>query len=399
MSLPFRGHSTLRRVIVGVLAALLAACAAPPQGTPKADTSVAALPRLIESSWAELPGWSDDNLAEAWPALLRSCDVLERKASWKLACSDARAAGPVPVTLRQFFETHFLPFRVANEAGDSTGLITGYYEPLLRGSRSRTARFDVPLFAVPDDLIDVELSALYPDLKGMRLRGQLVGHTLVPYAPRAEIEARPSLLGKEIVWVDDRLAAFFMEIQGSGQVHLFENDQEIGTIRLSYADQNGYPYRAIGSWLVEHNEMTQDEVSMQSIVGWARAHPDRVDELLFSNRSYVFFKEAAIGDATLGPKGALGVALTPGRSIAIDARVVELGAPVYLDTTWPSTNRPLQRLTLAQDTGGAIAASQGRPARADLFFGMGDKAADVAGKMRQPGRMWVLLPRPQPATQ
>jgi membrane-bound lytic murein transglycosylase A len=393
MALPLWRNSTLRGTAIGVMTLLVAACTMVPLLAPQGPASVVA-PRLAPTSWSELPGWDEDDLTEAWPALLRSCAVLGRESGWSAFCAEARTLKPTQAEIKRFLEARLQPFRVENEAGATSGLITGYYEPLLTGSRIHGAPFMTPLFGVPDDLVDVQLGDLYPELRNMRLRGRIEGHTLVPYAPRSGIEAAPGVRGKEIVWVDDAVAAFFMEVQGSGQVRLVDHGKASDVIRLSYANQNGHPYKAIGRWLVEQGEMTLENVSMQSIVAWTRSHPERLKELLFANPSYVFFKESPIVDPSLGPSGALGVALTPGRSVAVDARVVKLGVPVYLDSSWPGTGAPLRRLVIAQDTGGAIAASQARPARADLFVGMGESAGEVAGQMKQQGRMWVLLPAP-----
>jgi membrane-bound lytic murein transglycosylase A len=261
--------------------------------------------------------------------------------------------------------------------------MTGYYEPLLRGSRSRSERYRYPLYGVPDDLLTIDLAEVYPELKGMRLRGRLDGRRVVPYYDRAQIEqGQAGLEGIEIAWVDDEVALFFLQIQGSGRVVLDGGD----TLRVGYADQNGFPYRSIGAYLVERGELTLEEVSMQSIQAWARAHPEEVTGLLNHNASYVFLRE--LPGNLPGPVGSLGVPLTSQRSVAVDPAVVPLGAPVYVSTTRPSSGRPLNRLMLAQDTGGAIRGAL----RADFFWGSGDEAALEAGRMRQPLRMWVVLP-------
>jgi membrane-bound lytic murein transglycosylase A len=208
----------------------------------------------------------------------------------------------------------------------------------------------------------------------------------VPYYSRAEIDGGTApLTGKEIVWVDDPVEAFFLQIQGSGRVRL-ENGH---VLRLGYADQNGHPYQSIGRYLIERGELQPGEASMQAIQAWAAARPERLGELLNQNPSYVFFREISTLDASAGPIGALGVPLTPQRSIAADPRYVPLGAPVFLATTWPNSDAPLARLLIAQDTGGAIRG----PVRADFFWGFGAEAGALAGRMRQQGRMWVLLPK------
>jgi membrane-bound lytic murein transglycosylase A len=374
---------------------LVAACTtvpvAPPTPAPPAKT---AKPLLIPVSWAELPGWSDDPLIDAWPAFLASCDALSKKPAWAAPCAAARTIdGNDALAIRSFFESRFVPNRVTTTEGNDTGLVTGYYEPLLHGSRTRVGPYRTPVYGVPNDLLIVDLGSLYPELRGKRVRGKLIGRTVVPYPARGDLAASGALRGDEIVWVDDPIEAFFLEIQGSGRVELNENGRVVETVRLAYADQNGQPYKSIGRWLVDRGEMTLSEASMQSIKAWAAAHPERLDELLAANPSEVFFKEEAIADPSRGPKGALGVSLTPQRSIAVDPRVVPLGSPVFLATTEPSSTTPLQRLVMAQDTGGAIAAAPNGAVRADYFWGFGAEAGEAAGRMKQPGRMWVLVPR------
>jgi peptidoglycan lytic transglycosylase A len=287
-------------------------------------------------------------------------------------------------TARRFFEQFYVPYHVSNTDGTDEGLITGYYEPLLRGSRKPSRRYRYPVYGVPDDLLVIDLAEVYPQLKGMRLRGRIEGRRVVPYYDRAQIEnGAPGIRGKEIAWVDDPMALFFLQVQGSGRIRL-ENG---AMLRVGYADQNGYPYRSIGRWLVERGELSLEQASMQGIQEWARQHPEQLRDLLNYNASYVFFRELP---ADLpGPVGALGVALTAGRSVAVDARYVPLGVPVYVATTRPNSNQPLNRLMLAQDTGGAIRGA----VRADFFWGYGEEAAREAGRMKQPLHMWVLLPK------
>jgi membrane-bound lytic murein transglycosylase A len=221
----------------------------------------------------------------------------------------------------------------------------------------------------------------------LRLRGRVDGRKLVPYYSRAEIEREPSpLAGVELVWVDNAVESFFLHIQGSGRVRFDD-----GTlVRMGYADQNGHPYRSLGRALIDAGELSAEDATMQGIKAWAEKNSARQREFLWRNPSYVFFRELPASED--GPIGSLGVPLSAGRSVAIDARLLPLGAPVYLATTWPGAETPLRRLMLAQDTGGAI---RGAP-RADFFWGAGAEAGDFAGRMRQSGAMWVLLPREHP---
>ncbi|MEZ5618912.1 MAG: MltA domain-containing protein [Rhodocyclaceae bacterium] len=338
---------------------------------------------LQEARWEDVAGWREDNLAEAHGALLASCGALEKQPLWAGVCGEARALPADSAALRSFFESRFRPWRVTNPDESLEGLVTGYYEPLLKGSRARTKRYSHAIYGVPDDLLVVDLAALYPDLKNYRLRGRIDGRKVVPYWSRAELaQQEEQLAGKALVWVADPIELFFLQVQGSGRVDLPDGSR----VRVGYADQNGHPYTSIGRWLVEKGELKLEQASMQGIQAWARANPKRVSEMLNTNPSFVFFRE--LPDNGGGPLGALGVPLTPGRSIAVDPRAVPLGAPVFLATTFPNSDKPLRRLMLAQDTGGAIKGA----VRADFFWGFGAEAGAQAGRMRQRGEMWALLP-------
>ncbi len=341
-------------------------------------------------AWSELPGWQQDNHADALPALLASCRVLSKQAGWQDACDAARAVKGRDAA-RLFFEHHFAPYRVVGPDGTSEGLITGYYEPSLRGSRKPSARYRFPIYAVPDDLLVLDFGDLAPELKSMAPRARLDGRRVVPYYTRSQIEnGIASLRGKEIAWVEDVVDLFFLQIQGSGRILLDDGTM----MRVGFADHNGHPYRSIGRVLIDRGELPLERTSMQGIKAWARYNPAKLPELLNQNPRFVFFRELVVnGTAPSGavnsPPGALGVPLTPHRSIAVDPRYVPLGAPVHISTQWPNTDKPLQRLMLAQDTGGAIRGA----VRADFFWGNGDDAAREAGRMKQSLRMWVLLPK------
>jgi len=381
-----------------IVAVSLAACTTTPlpPATPTgpvtpAKPSVPAQPEgqaqgMQKSSFAAMPGWDRDALREAWPAFLISCQTLVRRSEWKNACTTARQVNANDEgAIRAFFEFGFTPYKVFNPDGSDTGLVTGYYEPLLRGSRKRGGPYQTPLYRAPDDLLTIDLASLYPELKNMRLRGRVVGNKVVPYSSRAELLQSGALAGKELVWVDDPVEAFFLQVQGSGRVQLADTQE---TVRLAYADQNGYPYKSIGRYLVDKGEMTLSQASAQGIKAWVIANPSRQNELLNVNPSYIFFKEEKIADPSKGPKGAMGLALTGQRSIAVDPQHIPLGAPVFLATTQPNSDTVLQRLVLAQDTGGAIRGA----VRADYFWGFGNEAGEKAGGMKQRGMMWVLLP-------
>jgi len=346
--------------------------------------------QLVAAKWSDLPGWADDDHAAAWGGFLQSCRGLASKPqgpAWKRVCDSARAlnggVAPSAQMARQFFETHLTPYSLLSSDGVASGMITGYYEPLLRGSRHLAKGFEQAVRGVPDDLLTIDLSSIFPELKDKRVRGRLEGNKVVPYWSRGEIVARGDRLpGKTLLYVDDAVELFFLQVQGSGRVRLPDGSM----VRLNYADQNGHPYQSIGRVLVERGELKLEEASMQGIQAWARANPARLDDLLNTNPSYVFFRE--VPNSKDGPVGALGVPLTAERSIAVDPRSVPLGAPVYLATTRPNSGQALHRLVLAQDTGGAIKGA----VRADFFWGFGKAAGELAGRMKQSGRMWVLLP-------
>ncbi|ATE58563.1 murein transglycosylase A [Thauera sinica] len=361
----------------------------PPPGKPAVAPAAPAEPAAgapEATSWSTVEGWNDDDPAAALPALRNSCSVLSRQAAWKPVCDAAAALGPRPASAaaRQFFEQHFVPWRLTNADRSAEGLVTGYYEPVIKGNRSRGGPYTWPIHGRPDDMLTIELGDVYPELKHLRLRGRLVGGKVLPYWSREELARRQDRLpAKVLLWASDPIDLFFLQVQGSGRVELPDGK----TVRIGYADQNGHPYQSIGRWLVAQGELPLDKASMDGIKRWAQDNPARLPELLNANPSYVFFRELPASDD--GPPGALGVPLNAGRSIAVDPRYVPLGAPVFLATTRPSSSTPLQRLMLAQDTGSAIKGA----VRADFFWGPGPQAGAEAGRMRQQGKMWVLLPR------
>lgn len=342
-------------------------------------------------SFEALPGVALTDWARMWPAFLHSCSALARRDGWREVCAQTLAVDAVKgAAVRDFFSDRFDVYRLGSQpgAGDrarTTGLVTGYYEPLLRGSRKRTDQYSVPLYKVPDDLIVVDLASIYPELSNMRLRGKLQGRRVVPYATRGEITGSNALAGQELFWVDDTIEAFFLQIQGSGRVQV--NDGT--TVRVGYAEQNGHPYRSLGRWLIDQGQLTIEQASLQGIRAWAQRNPPRLKEALDHNASFVFFRELPLGDPATGPLGALGVPLTPGYSVAADARFIPLGAPVVLSTTHPTSQAPLVRPMMAQDTGGAIRG----PVRFDFFWGFGAAAGEQAGRQKHSGQAWLLVPK------
>ncbi len=384
----------LRAFLLVAVLLLVGACAAqvtPPPAERPPEARVAPL------AFADLPGWAGDDLEGVRTALIRSCTrllaqpadrplgdavVIGTVADWRGPCTELAGLGDQKTALRAYLESHFQPYRLSDGAQD-TGLFTGYYEAELRGSLRREGRYQTPIYTRPAELVTVDLGQFRSELRGQRIAGRVRDGRLEPFATRAEIEAG-ALAGRnlEILWVDDPVDSFFLHIQGSGRVRMVDGS----TVRLGYESQNGHPYVAIGRELVRRGEMPLDQVSMPSIRTWLAAHPDQAAQVMAANPSYVFFRRTE-GE---GPIGAQGAALTPGRSLAVDRRYVPMGVPVWLDTLDPfDANRPLRRLVVAQDTGGAITGV----VRGDIFFGYGAAAAEQAGQMRRQGRYYLLLPR------
>jgi membrane-bound lytic murein transglycosylase A len=365
----------------------------------------AALPiELTGSHFSDLRGWEGNDPRPALTAFVRSCGAILRRAGaaslggvnyagtaedWRDVCDEAAETDANDLAAaRSFFTENFVPYRVAQ--GNGPGLFTGYYEPELKGSRSKHGRYQTPLYGVPGDLISVDLGLFRDTFKGQRLAGRVANGRLVPYPERAEIVARGIPGTEPLFYVDDPVDAFFLQIQGSGRIRLDDNT----IVRAAFAGQNGQPYTAIGAVLVERGEMMREQVSLQSIRAWMAAHPAQADMLMNANASYVFFAERPIGDARLGANGTEGVPLTPEASLAVDTSIHALGVPVWLETAAPDVDaakpdKPFDRLLVMQDTGGAIRG----PVRGDVYWGYGPGPGAIAGRMRSEGRLTVLLPK------
>jgi len=372
-------------------AATLPAPAAPQPLPPIRADAVARYDRI---AFGSLPAASDADWIAAWPAFLQSCQGLATHPAWKAPCTraatvDRRSAAAI----RSFFAGAFDAYRIravapaeakAAEVRD-TGLVTGYYEPLLKGSRRPSPKYRVPIYRVPADLVAIDLAGTHPELAGLRLRGRMQNGKVVAYPNRGEIMRGNLLRGQELLWVDDPIDAFFLQVQGSGRVMLDDGD----VTRLGYGDSNGHPYRSIGRWLVDQRELTIDQASMQGIKAWAALNPRRLDQLLEQNPSFVFFRELPLGDPATGPKGALNVPLTPHASLAVDTRFIPLGVPLLLRSTDPATGAAFVRPMMAQDTGSAIRG----PLRFDYFWGFGAEAGEKAGRQKHEGSAWMLAPQ------
>lgn len=358
--------------------------------TPPAQTQIPKA-RWQAVAWADLPGWNADRVAEALPALLQSCTRLVNATAtpaWRQACTELAALRePNDAALRFWLESRFVPFRVEAPDGNANGLLTGYYEPLLEASRQRRPGFEVPLYRAPADL-----------------------QSRRPWFTRQEIEspnsaAQAALRGREIAYLADPVDALVLHIQGSGRINVREPDGTVRIVRVAFGGHNDQPYRSVGRWLIDQRELTAAQASWPGIKAWIErtrpSNPQRVQEMFFTNPRYVFFREepAPVADDSLtptGPRGAQGVPLLAGRSVAVDRDAVPYGTPLWLDSTDATgsvnAGRPIQRLVMAQDTGSAILGA----VRADYFWGFGStssEVADQAGRTRQPLRYWALWPR------
>jgi membrane-bound lytic murein transglycosylase A len=367
--------------------AALAGCVQPP-GTTAPSLATWSVPTgpgpaFTPVRFDQIPGWGTDALSRAVPVFLASCAQMEANpterlggggeagalggtpAQWHSACEQARAVPPGDdVAARTFFVAAFQPYGVSAD-GSGTGLFTGYYEPEVAGSRSFDRVYKYPLYRRPDDL---------PPPGGK------------PYLTRAQIDG--GALAKKrlgLLWLADPVDVFFLQVQGAGRVRLPDGH----IVRVTYDGQNGQPYVPIGRVLVDRSEMTLDQVSMQSIRAWLTAHPDQSRELMEQNTSFVFFREVPDVRPDMGPPGSLGALLSPERSLAVDKSFIPLGAPMWINTQDTLDGTKIQRLMMSQDLGGAIRGA----VRADIFFGWGPDAEAHAGKMRQQGTEFVLLPK------
>jgi len=357
----------------GVLA-LLAGC---DFGKPKPPPPTT----YVSVDWSALPAVSDADLMAGYTAWNSACQRLAKDVTWGATCAAAAQVPAQPAAVRAFLQNQLQVYSLRSGQDQDRGLITGYYEPVYPGSLARDDQHTVPVLGVPDDLIVVALDSVYPELKGKRLRGRLDGHVLRPYDDASAINQKP-VNAPTLAWLTNPMDLQFLQIQGSGRIQLDSGRQ----LRIGYADQNGWPYKPVGRWLVEQGLLKKEEVSMGKIRDWATANPARVPELLASNPSYVFFSTRP--DSNEGPRGSLNVPLTAGYSVAIDRKVIPLGSLLWLNTTSPD-GKTIVRPVAAQDTGGAIAGE----VRADLFWGTGDKAGELAGNMKQQGQIWLLWPK------
>ena len=376
----------LRPALTALIVGTLAACSSPPPPPPSkplfpSTPAAPAVPekirmppvsgqpvsRWVAVGWEELPGFSNDALHEAWNAWVRSCE--RPPAAFARLCPEVRRLSIGSASeQRAWMLAHLQPYRIETTSGIQDGLLTGYYEPQLKATRQQRAGYNVPLYRAPSSLTPRQ-----------------------PWFTRQEIETLPqaqaALQGRAIAWLADPVDAMVLHIQGSGRLNITEPDGSVKLVRVAFAATNEQPYKSIGRWLLDQNLVR--DATWPGISAWIASNPQRVNELLWSNPRYVFFREEPLAelDAQFGPKGAQGVALTPGRSIAVDRQSIPYGTPVWLASSGPAGQ--LQRLVLAQDTGSAIIGA----VRADYFTGWGQEAGDVAGRLKQSLRLWALWPR------
>lgn len=375
----------LCRFGIAVSLCVLTSCAvAPPQApapTGPASASVvtgddtAPLPptlqqrnsRWVPVRWAELPGFQDDTLHEAWNAWIQNCERPGRALA--SLCGDVRRLSlGTGDEQRLWLRAQFQPYRVESLDGAADGLLTAYFEPLFDAARAPRPGFAEPLYQPPRNL-----------------------GRMTPWFTRQEIdtlpEARDALRGREIAYLADPVDALMVQIQGSGRLRVTEPDGSVRLVRIAFAATNGQPYQSVGRWLLDQGAVR--DASWPGIRDWLARNPERTRELLWRNPRLVFFREEALTDldAASGPRGAQGVALTAGRSIAVDPGSIPYGTPVWLASSGAQVN--LQRLVLAQDTGSAITGA----VRADWFAGSGAQAGELAGRLKQPLKLWVLWPR------
>jgi membrane-bound lytic murein transglycosylase A len=373
-----------------------------PAAKPSADQPATPQPTtLAPAKFAELQGWQEDDHLAALNTFVKSCDKVIKgipgatgDSTTEALAQICRAAialkSPTKASAKAFFEAHFVPNRIVHQ--DSCGLLTGYYEPVLEGSRTREGAFQTPVYRRPPDLLNViaETQRAVKDNSLTHVRKTDTGTQ--PYFTRAEIEQGAlANKGLELLYLADPVDVFFMHIQGSGRIHLTDGT----TTRINYDGKNGHPYTSIGRYLVDKGMIDANKVSMQKLCAWLREDPERGKQVMWQNASFIFFRELK-DNAGDGPMGAVGVPLTAGRSLAVDPTYAPLGAPVYVSapTLKQGSKGPgFNRLMVAQDVGSAIKG----PERGDIYFGSGDKAGKIAGTTKHPGNFFVLLPAPNAA--
>ena len=341
---------------------------------PKFESLSYSKANLQKASFSDMEGFDEDNLDLALEVFKKDCQKASKKKLFKEVCQEANASHDS----EYFFKTYFTPYKLYNNNETDEGLITGYFEPLLYGSLKQSKKYPYPIYKTPEDLVVVDLKAIYPELKNYRLRGKVKGNKLIPYDSRKEIQNRKDL--EVICYVNDKVELFFLHIQGSGKVQL-DNGR---LINIGYANQNGRKYRSVGKHMIKHGYIGKKiPASTQGMKEWFRQNPSEIDRVLNHNESYIFFEKR-----NQGATGSLGVELVPKRNLAVDRRYIPLGMPVFINTKNPVTQEPINQLMVAADTGGAIKGE----IRADFFWGFSKEAEKYAGRMKEKGVLYILVP-------
>lgn len=344
--------------------------------TPKFEKIDNSQANLEKVSFYDIKDFEKDDLFLALDVFKKACEKSSRKEYFKKVCLQANTT----TNPKEFFINNFTPYKLYNSDGNDKGTITGYYEPLLYGSFIKDERYKYPVYKVPKDLITIDLSSVYPELKRFPLRGKLVGNRVVPYEGRENIEENKNQ--EILLYVDNKVDLYFLHIQGSGKIELPNGD----LVNIGYANQNGQNYNSIGKYMVRMGYIgskTEYSASVQGMKKWFEDNPEKVDEVLNENPSYIFFEKR-----NQGATGSLGTELIPRRNLAVDTRYIQLGMPVFINTKNPVTNEEINQLMVAADTGGAIKGE----IRADFFWGFAKEAEEYAGRMKEAGELYILVP-------
>ena len=348
------------------------------QVEPQPKIELETLPKISKAKvkkigFKDIKGFYEDDLTLAFEVFKKDCQRAKRYDLFKEICQKAETF----TNPSQFFSENFTPYELYNNNGTDNGLITGYYEPLLQGSRTKSEKYKYAIYKTPKDMLTIDLSNSYPELKKYRLRGKIVKGKIVAYDDRKALNNRTDL--EPIVYVDDEIDLFFLQIQGSGKVQLDSGE----IINVGYSNQNGHKYHAIGRTLLKEGVLKKTGASLQGIKKYLKQNPQRVEEILNKNRSYIFFVERE-KSAT----GALGTQLVGGRNLAVDRKYIPLGMPVFINTKNSVNQDKINRLMVAADVGGAIKGE----IRADFYFGNGSNAELWAGGMKEKGKLTILVP-------
>ncbi|WP_345991494.1 MltA domain-containing protein [Sulfurimonas sp. HSL-1716] len=326
---------------------------------------------LQKADISDLQGFEDENFDEVVEGFLQNCKTKKTQEMYGVLCQEALHVDDK----KEFVEENFELYQIVGKEGD-TGMLTGYYEPELHGSLSRHDKYIYPLYEKPQDMYDIDFSTLYPELKKYNLKGRIEGNKIVPYYTRAQ---QKDINASAICYVDNKIDAFFLEIQGSGRVKLDNND----TIYIGYGGNNGQKYTSVGKYMISNGIIDRKDMSLKNIKKWAAENPKKVDDVLNHNPRVVYFKKKVMTEV----RGSLGIPLTPMRSAAVDSKYIPLGSMLYIDAKDMYHN--IDRIVFAQDRGAAIKSA----IRADLFTGFGDEALDIAGNLKAKLKMWIFLPK------